>query len=222
MGITGVTLFYIFFNLALLYTPASLGAMIQGFIPVCIALLAAIFLKEKLSGLQVAGILLSVAGVAVIGFLADAGKDAATSMKGNIYMLLSVIVWAVYTIISKKVTHIDSLIITSWSSFIGTLFLVPVAVWENRHTGFPAISVNGWLSILYLGAVASAACYFLYNKSLETLTASEVGNFINLDPVIGLIFALLTLPEHINTLQVAGGVLVLLGIYLSSKRAAAS
>jgi len=220
MALTGVTFFYVFFNVSLLNTSASQGALIEGFLPVCIAVLAAIFLKEKLGRVQVAGILLSVAGVAMIGFLADAEvSHAPHPLKGNFYMMLAMVAWAVYTILSKKVTHIDSLIITSWVSFTGTLFLLPIACWENRHTGFPPVSPGGWVAILYLGAIASALCYFLYNKSLETLPASQVGNFINLDPVIGLIIALLFLSEHINGLQIAGGGLVVVGIYLSTKRA---
>jgi drug/metabolite transporter (DMT)-like permease len=223
MALMGVMLFYVFFNVSLLNTSASQGALIEGFLPVCIALLAAIFLKEKLGRVQVAGILLSVAGVAMIGFLADEElSHAPNPLKGNFYMLLAMVAWAVYTILSKKITHIDPLIVTSWVSFIGTLFLLPVACWENRHTGLPPISAGGWVAIIYLGAVASALCYFLYSKALETLPASQVGNFINLDPVIGLIIALLFLPEHINVLQIAGGILVLLGIWMSTKHAAAS
>ncbi|MBS1563802.1 MAG: EamA family transporter [Bacteroidetes bacterium] len=216
MGLTGVTLFYVFFNLALMYTSASLGALLQGFIPVCIAVLAAIFLRERLTARQIVGILLSVAGVVIIGFLADDSGPGQSSLQGNIYMIISVLAWSVYTILSKKLAHIDPLISTSWVSFIGTFFLLPVALWENRHRGIPSISTGGWLAILYLGAIASAVCYFLYNKALETLSASQVGNFINLDPVIGLVIALLVLPEHINRLQIAGGVLVLAGIWLSS------
>lgn len=74
MGLTGITVYYICFHASLLYLQASTGAMIEGFMPVCIALFAAIFLKEKLSGRQVAGIVLSVAGVICIGMLA--GNDA--------------------------------------------------------------------------------------------------------------------------------------------------
>ncbi|HSC40391.1 MAG TPA: DMT family transporter [Chitinophagaceae bacterium] len=222
MGFSGVTVFYIFFNLSLIYTSASSGALIQGFIPVFIALLAALFLKEKLNGRQITGILLSVAGVTLIGFLAEPGPNAPDSLKGNFYMIIAVFAWAVYTIVSKKVTHIHPIVITSWSSFAGTLLLIPAVLVENRHTGFPVISSADWLAIIYLGAIASAACYFLYNKSLETLTAAQVGNFINLDPVIGLVIALAFLHEHINASQAAGGVLVLLGIFLSSKPAPAA
>lgn len=216
LGFSGVTVFYIFFNLSVKMTSASVGALLQGFIPVCIAVLAAIFLKEKLSRKQVIGIIVSVTGVILIGFLSPNEGNTSNSITGNLLMIIAVIAWGVYTIISKKVADRDPLLITSLSSFVGAVLLLPAAVYENYGKAWPHVSSTGWLIIFFLGAIASGICYFLYNKSLQLLSAAQVGNFINLDPLVGFLIALVFLHESVNTLQLVGAVLVVAGIILST------
>lgn len=214
LGFFGVTVFYTFFNISVKMTSASVGALLQGFIPVSIAILAAVFLKERLSFKQVAGVVISVAGVVLIGFLTP--SDVSNSLLGNGLMIVAVIGWGIYTIISKRVADRDPLLITSLSTLTGALLLLPGAIYENRWAAWPHISLTAWLVILFLGAVASGICYFLYNKSLQLLSASQVGNLINLDPLVGFIIALLFLHESVNALQIVGAVLVVVGVVLSS------
>lgn len=218
LGFTGVTVFYIFFNISVQMTSASVGALLQGFIPVSIAALAAIFLKEKLSLKQVIGIIVSVTGVILIGFLSQDESGNTNSIKGNVLMIIAVISWGVYTIISKKVADQDPLLVTSLSTFAGSILLLPAAIYENWGTGWPQVSSTDWLIILFLGAMASGICYFLYNRSLQLLSAAQVGNFINLDPLVGFIIALIFLHESVNMLQILGALLVVAGIILSSGR----
>lgn len=112
----------------------------------------------------------------------------------------------------------DSFLATCLSTYAGTLFLIPFAALTLKNEGWPDIHLNGWVAIVYLGAFASAVSYFLYNKALETLTASQVGNFVNLDPVIGVIIALIFLHERISALQIVGALMVLAGIWLTSTK----
>lgn len=217
MGLTGVCLFYIFFNLAMTYMSASTGAIVQGITPAVIAIPAVFFLKEKLDGITILGIVLSIAGVVLVGFV-HAGNSESSTAVGSILMILSVACWATYTIVSKSIHTYDAIVITALSTFTGTVFLIPAVVIELWGRPVPAISWQGWASIVYLGVFASAISYILYNRALKTLTAAQVGNFLNLDPVIGVIIAILFLKEKISGWQVVGGVLVLVGIWLSSAK----
>jgi drug/metabolite transporter (DMT)-like permease len=79
--------------------------------------------------------------------------------------------------------------------------------------------MNGWLSILYLGIFSSAICYILYNKVLKVLSGVQVGNFMNFDPVVGALIAIIFLGEKVSVWQIIGGVLVLIGVALTSRRA---
>ena len=215
MGLTGITFFSVFFNLALVYTSASTGALIQGFIPVAIVLLAIIFLKEKPDIPHIAGIVFSVIGVILIGFI-DISPQG-NSLLGNILMILSVVSWAVYTVVSKSLRDYDPVMVTAFSTAMGTLFLVPVVIFEQWSKPFPVISADAWKAILYLAIFSSTICFVLYNQTLKILSATTVGNLLNLDPLIGAIIAIIVLNDKITGWQIAGGVLILIGILLSSK-----
>jgi drug/metabolite transporter (DMT)-like permease len=218
MGLTGITFFYLFFNLSLYYTTAAAGALIQGFIPVSIILLSIIFLKERLKARQAAGVVLSVAGVVMIGFVGEF-FGARNAILGNTLMIFAILSWGFYTIISKSLEQYDAVQLTTFSTVIGTIGLLPamaVELWRNPT--IPTISLNGWLAVLYLGIFSSAVCYMLYNRVLKTLSGVQVGNFMNFDPVVGAIIAIIFLHEKITAWQIAGGALVLLGVLLTSSK----
>jgi drug/metabolite transporter (DMT)-like permease len=196
-----------------------MGALIQAFIPVVIALLAFFFLKEKVSGTQQFSILISVAGVALVSYFAKRDTSSSNPLLGNSLMLVAVISWAVYTVISKKLADYDVLKVTCYSTYIGTAFLIPFVVAELWHKPFPHISAVGWISVIYLGVVASALSYFLYNQSLKLLSASLAGIFINLDPVVGAALAIIFLHEAVTAPLVAGSVMVLAGTWISARKA---
>jgi drug/metabolite transporter (DMT)-like permease len=216
MALTGITFFYVFFNLGLYYTSAATGALIQGFIPVAIVLLAIFFLHEKLKGIQAFGIVLSVAGVIMIGFVGTA-PDARDNLLGNVLIILAVLCWAVYTIISKTMETHDPVYLTALTTWIGTACLLPAVLIEywNKPV-IPSISAGGWAAILYLGVFSSAICYILYNRVMKTLSAVQVGSFMNLDPVIGAVIAVIFLQEKVTWWQIGGTVLVLVGVALTS------
>lgn len=218
MGLTGITLFYLFFNLALYYTTASSGALIQGFIPVSIILLSIIFLKERLKRTQAAGVFCSIAGVVLLGFVGEF-SGARNAVLGNTLMIFAVLAWGFYTIISKSLNKYDAVQLTTFSTVIGTIGLLPAAAIEIwKMPGLPVISVNVWLSVLYLGVFSSAVCYILYNRVLKTLSGVQVGNFMNFDPVIGATIAVVFLNEKVTIWQIAGTLLVLAGVTLTSRK----
>ena len=93
--------------------------------------------------------------------------------------------------------------------------LIPAALLEMANAPTPAISGPTWLRILYLGALPSAASYLLYSRALRDLDASQVGAITNLSPVIGAVSGVVLLGETITPLAVAGGALVLAGVWMS-------
>lgn len=219
MGLTGIAGYYIFFNYSLMFTSASNGALIQGFIPVCIALFGAVFLKEKLTGLQMTGIGLCFIGVVLVGVIAASNSNDASSLKGNLFMVISVLCWTTYTLVSRKLNHLNPFTITFLSGCIGAALLIPVSIYELINLKTPVeIGVNGWLALVYLGAVSSGICYVLYNKAIELLPVAMVGTFLNLDILIGVSIAVIFLHEEIDIFKIAGGLLILLGLTLSSRK----
>jgi len=217
LGLTGITFFYLFFNAGIYYTTAAIGALIQGFIPVVIILLAVIFLKERLKFLQATGIFISLGGVIMIGFT-DVMGEARNAILGNILIIFAVISWGAYTTISKSMQQYNPVYLAIMSIWVGTIGLIPFAIYELCTRELPVISMNGWLAIIYLGLFSSTICYILYNRILKILPAVQVGNFMNLDPLCGAIIAIIILHDRVTVWQVTGTILVLIGVALTSRK----
>ena len=216
MGICGFTLFQAGANIAQTYTTATQAAIIQSIIPVLTAILAALVLRERPAGRGVAGIALSLAGVFAVVLVAAPSASARSPLLGGAIMVGAVGMWAIYTVLAKRLAGADMLRVTAYSTAFGALFLLPLALIESGGLALPAISWRGWLSIGYLGLVSSAIANLLYNRSLAHLEANQTATFINLVPIVGVVVAVLFLGEPLIVWQLAGGAVTLLGVWLAT------
>jgi drug/metabolite transporter (DMT)-like permease len=216
MALNGIALYYILFNVALSYTTASQVALIQSSFPATMAILALLWLHERLTRRRVLGIVLAIVGVALIVARTDADASARDPLIGNALAFGSVLLWTVYTILAKRIADADPIAVTAIVAVLGMVMLIPAALIENANGSMPSISIEGWLKIAYLGVLASAVSYLLYNRALRDVDASLAGIFVNLSPVIGVISGVIFLGESITPVAIFGGALVLAGVLISS------
>lgn len=218
MGLFGMTLYFSFFSYSMKMTTATAGAIIHAFTTMMVAIFAALFLKEKLHRFEEIGLFIATIGVLLVTyFTKTAEADAQNSFIGNLTMLVAIACWAAYTVISKKIEKEDALGVTFFSMLIGSLFLLPFAIYEYPSFAIREVSTLSWSMVIYSGIVSCALCNFLYHYSLRQLTASQVGAFLTLDPLIGILFAVIFLKEEITMIQLIGGAFIFLGLYFCIK-----
>ncbi|HEX2114791.1 MAG TPA: DMT family transporter [Alphaproteobacteria bacterium] len=219
MGLTGIALFHIGFNYALLYGSASQGAMIFALVPAAVGVAAVVGLSETPSKRRIAGIALSICGVALV--VASGEQDSASPhpLIGALCMLGAVAAWAVYTVIAKQLADADQIAVIACASLIGAAMQVPLAAIELSHIPWSSPSLQAWLGALFLGVIASAIAFVVYGRVLRELDASLVGAYINLDPIVGVLTAVLFLGETLSAGQVVGGIIALAGMWLASTEA---
>jgi drug/metabolite transporter (DMT)-like permease len=136
-------------------------------------------------------------------------------------MLAGIVAWAYYTVIAKRLAEADQVVVIAWVSVIGIAMLLPFAAGELLQSPTPEPTAKAWLGALFLGAVASAVAYVVYNWVLRELDASLVGAYFTLDPIVGVATAVLFLGEVVRGGQVVGGVIALLGMWLAASKTAA-
>ena len=217
LAIAGVALFIVALNYAMLWGSVTQAAIIFALTPAAVAIAAVIALKETPSRLRIAGIVLSITGVTLV--VATGGRTASAPhpLLAAVAMLIVVAGWAVYTVVAKRAAHADQLIVMGWVMGIGTLVLLPLAVLELvARGGLPGASTGGWLGVLFLGVVASGLAYLVYNWTLRHLEASVVGVLTNLDPIVGVLTAVIFLGETLGPLQILGGAAGLGGMVLAT------
>jgi len=214
MGLTGVAIFFAGFNLALAHTTATDGALIQGTIPAVSALVAAVVLGERLGPGRALGIAASVAGVALV-VVAGGGSDAAPNrVLGNLLMVGTVVAWVVYSLVGRRLRAVSGLATTAYSTLLGTLVLVPAVAVELALRPRPTLTAEGLVAVAYLGVVASAFAFWLWNRALAVLDVAQATAFINLVPLVGVAGAALVLGEPFTLAHLVGGAFIVVGVGL--------
>jgi drug/metabolite transporter (DMT)-like permease len=221
MGLIGVALYYLAFNAAMVYVSASQGALVQASIPAMTALVAVLWLRERASPMRWLGIALSVGGVLIV-FSGGGSEGSQSSLLGSFLMFASVVCWGLYTALAKRAAGFDSLVITTAVTGTGALLLLPVAAYEVITESLAGHALSplppiGWVELFYLGGVASGVAYLLYNASLRHLDASEVGVYTNLIPIVGVLTGVIVLGEPLSTRGVVGGLVVMFGVWITSR-----
>jgi drug/metabolite transporter (DMT)-like permease len=218
MGLTGIAILTVGFNYGLVYGSASQGALVYALGPAAVAVAAVLGLREPLSKRRLVGIVLSVAGAALVVAFGEMDRTAPRPLLGALWMLAGVVAWAYYTVIAKRLAHADQVVVIAWVSIIGTAMLLPGAAVELLQNPTPRPSLGAWLGTLFLGAVASAVAYVVYSRVLRELDASLVGAYFTLDPIVGVATAVGFLGEELRWGQVVGGVIALAGMWLAASK----
>jgi drug/metabolite transporter (DMT)-like permease len=218
MGLIGVVLYYAVFNYSLMYTSASQGALVQSCIPAMTALVAVVWLREHASALRWTGIALSMVGIVIV-FSGGDTQTGPSALLGNVLMFLSAVLWGVYTSMAKRVSSHDPLQVTAGILGAGAVMLLPLAAFEVGVQDMAGVSFEAWLGMAYLGAGASGLAYMMYSAALKHVDASEAGVYTNLIPIVGVVMGVM-LGDPLSVRAIAGGIVVLVGVWLTSRQPA--
>ena len=217
-GLTGVALYNFFQNQGLKYAGATDAAILASLAPVFMAVLSWLILHEKITGQQIFGIIVAFTGsllVATNGSFRDLALSSAR-LWGDFLVFLTGLIWAVYNIALKKLLdRYPPVTVLTYSTVIGALLLFPCMLFESPQFG--PVNLAGWLNVVYLGLVASALAYLLWNKALVATSIITAGAYLYLIPVVAGIIAAVFLGEMPGPWLVAGGVLALVGTYFAGK-----
>ena len=125
--------------------------------------------------------------------------------------------WVAYILVSRNLHRaMSGLAMTAWQAAVGAATLLPLALSELGSWRPGGLMV--WLNLLYLGVFCSALGYFCYLFALRRLGPIVVSSFINLIPVVGAFGGMFILGERLLPIQLAGGAVVIAGVYLVNLR----
>ena len=213
MGITGVALFNIFQFLALERTTSTNAGLISTMNTMSIALFSFAFLKEKINGLQLLAMVLSLIGVVLVLSKGDWQLLWHFQLNtGDLWMVAAVCVWGLYSVCSKWAMQTTSpLMATLYAGLFGVLILVPFTITDFT---FSEIDSSFILSLLYTGVISTVVCMVFWNIGVQQLGATTSGIFLNFNPIFTALLAFLFVGEQLSWLQGIGGIIVILGCYL--------
>lgn len=205
------------------FTQALNALLIQSSGPLFIALWALVLFGVKLTWAQLAGIALSLFGVLTIISRGDLSALAAISFNlGDLMMTGALVAFGLYSalMLRRPVTHQLSLI--SFTMACGALLLLPPSIWEYANGIRLQFDATTMLTLAYVVIFPSALAYLFFNRGIAAIGPNRAAPFFHLVPVFGSVMAILLLGEKPQLFHLAGYVMVLAGIGIASRKAAAS
>ena len=218
LGATGVFCYNLFFFKGLKLIEASRAAIIIANNPIFIALLSAVFFKEKLNAVKITGILISVSGAIV----AISGGNLGEIFQGNLgwgefYILLCVASWVVFSLLGKAVmSGLSPLASVTYSSITGTILLFLPAFREGL-TNCVHYSLSDWWDIFYLSFFGTVLGFVWFYEGINQIGPTKAGLFINFVPISAILLAFFILDEPLTISLLIGTLLVTTGVYLTNR-----
>lgn len=218
LGVTGGSLYFYTENEALNYTTATNTSLIVCSCPLFTMLAARLFYRsERLSVRQMFGSLLAFVGMAIV--VLNGRFVLHLSPLGDMLALSACLCWAVYSLLMKKVvTAYTPLFITRKIFFYGLVTILPYYLFRP---GFPSVdtllSPSVLPNVLFLGCVASMACFLTWNWAIKHLGTVKCTNWVYLNPITTMVAASLVLGEEITLFFLIGSILILLGMFLAER-----
>jgi len=202
---------------------ASAAAFLASTAPAFMILLGAILLRERLNRWQILGVVLATAGAGIVstGSVFPWTRSTHWTETGNLLVLLSAVVWAIYSIMSRAIVQgRPPALITTGMMFSGWLISLPVFILQRGWQEIPGLSSTGWGALLFTGIMSTAVSFLLYNHALKHAPASRLAAIQNIEPIIATATAVLVLDEKINAAFILGGCAILIGVILAERQPA--
>jgi drug/metabolite transporter (DMT)-like permease len=217
LALTGVTFQYAIQVSAQKFTSATSASLLINTSVFFILILGAVFLKEKMTWYRVMGAVIGFVGVALLVTKGSLSLELNDNAVGDLMIIACAFLWSVYTIYGKRIaTKYHPIVILNYIFIIGAIGMLPF-YFLTPHMPIQDVPLTAIAAILFLVVFCSIIAYLVYNIALEKMDTSKVAVFIYFVPLSTIVLAALILHEDLTMASAAGGILVLVGMYLAEK-----
>jgi drug/metabolite transporter (DMT)-like permease len=221
LALVGVSAHTLLQAYGLLYTTAINTGWLIAIMPICIAIAARFYLGEPITLRRIGGIILGFLGVSLIisKGMFSLSLFRLGSTFGDFLILISALTWTAFTVGGRGfLSRFSPLAAITPIIILGSFITFPFTLlkWEWNHLF--QLSFSAWVSVLFLGIFCSGLAYLFWYSALEKKDSSIVGMYLYLEPFVTLIGAYLLLNEGIQWITLIGGGMILLGVYLATRK----
>jgi drug/metabolite transporter (DMT)-like permease len=208
LGFILFTIFPVSFNAGLQHLEASPAALLMATMPLWTMLVARSVTRERLTGRQVLGVLVSVVGVAIV--MLDRGLGR-VSVIGVVLLSITALSGAIFNVLAKRaLTKYDGVTVTFYAMLFGSLLLTPALVGQRLD----AFSRETLALVAFLGVLGGAVAFTLWTIALRRLSPTQVAVYINLNPIAASLLAATLLGERLTPAFAVGFVAVAAGVLI--------
>jgi drug/metabolite transporter (DMT)-like permease len=217
LAMLGISAFNTLIYFGLQTTTAVNALLLQSAMPIVILAATYLLYGERPGLSQFAGVLLSLAGIAVIASKGDWQALASLSFNfGDIWVLSAVGAYAFYSALLRKRPSVHPLSFLAATFSLGALMLLPLYVREHLLVAQVQPVASAYLAIAYVAAFPGFLSYLLYNRGVELAGANKAGHFMHLMPILGSLLTIILLGERFAGFHLAGAALIGAGLGLAT------
>ena len=203
-------------SIGLQYTTAINTAWIIAFIPAVIALGARVFLGHRLPVSAWLGVAVATGGVLLV--TAQQPPDFSQARVGDLLQILSCFTWAAYTLIAIRPIERHGSLPTTAVPMATAAVVTAAAVGLQGRILVGQPTAAHLAALAFLGFFCSGVAYFLWFRAVGDIGPARSGSYLYLEPFVTLAVARSLLDEPVTVTAVAGGIVVLFGVWLVNRR----
>ncbi len=216
-SITGVVLNQILFIKGLSLTSAIHASLLALVTPILIIFFAAWILKEKLTWLKIAGIILGISGAVILILMKDVSHTASNIFLGDMLVILNAIFYAFYFVLVKPLMIKYSPVhVVRWVFTIGLLFMLPYGYHSAITTNWQSFTNLDWIYFVFVIIGATFFAYLFNIFGVAVIGASATGSYIYTQPVFAAIIAIIFTGEEYDWIKFVATILIFSGVYLAN------
>jgi drug/metabolite transporter (DMT)-like permease len=213
LGLVGTFVNHWTFYAGLKTAHPTTSALILALTPITTALLASIFLKEKLTLKLSMGSIIAFLGVF---FVITNGESLRFSI-GIVWIFITMLSFSISIILVKKLTdRYHPITTTAYSTLIGFSSLAPAALMTESPLKFSS-EIGPWILLIVSAIIMHGVCTLIWNSQIQKAGASKASLFMNLEPFIAMIVGLIVLKNSITLPQIFGSILIITGVVISTQ-----
>ncbi len=195
---------------------ASNGSLVTSATPAFVLVFAALLLGERITWRRLIALLVASLGVVAVIDPSKA-KLASDLFLGNLALVGAALTWALYSVLIRKVTRSVDVLTVSLIAFAGGLPVsVPLGIWETSTQGVGPLTPGVITGVLFIGIISTALAMYLWNSAFASLDAGIASLTFFAQPLVGTTLGIIFLNETITPLFIIGGVLIGIGLVISS------
>ena len=220
MGVITISTFNSVVYFALNYTQVINAVLVLAAIPAATIFFSLIMKIEKTNIFQLFGLFLSIIGIGSIISNGDVQRIISLSFnKGDLWMLVCVFTWALYsTLLKKHRFNFSQFSLIQLMVTVGILFLIPQFFYEKSIGLEVNFNKAFFLILIYVVVFPAIAAYYCWQKGIEIIGPNRASMFIQLMPLFSAVMAIIIFNEKFELYHFVGAAFIVSGIYLSNKK----
>ena len=220
MGVITISTFNSVVYFALNYTQVINAVLVLAAIPAVTIILSSIMKIDKTNFLQICGLILSILGISSI--ISNGEIERITSLnfnKGDLWMLVCVITWSLYsTLLKKHKFKFSQFSLIQLMVTVGIIFLIPQYFYEKSIGLEVKFNKAFFLILFYVVIFPAIFAYYCWQKGIEIIGPNRATMFIQLMPLFSALMAIIIFRENFELFHFVGATIIVSGIYLSNKK----